>query len=88
MAIKAGLLVEFMQDNVPTPGYVLDEQGGKFRLLLANRREINLTQARLLPWTGPAINASSKDDIISALISHKEARTRPGNKSMFLNFGK
>lgn len=76
MAIKAGLLVEFMQDNVPTPGYVLDEQGGKFRLLLANRREINLTQARLLPWTGPAINASSKDDIISALISHKEARQK------------
>lgn len=76
MAIKAGLLVEFMQDNVPTPGYVLDEQGGNFRLLLANRREINLTQARLLPWTGPAINASSKDDIISALISHKEARQK------------
>lgn len=29
-----------------------------------------------MPWTGPAINASSKDDIISALISHKEARQK------------
>ncbi len=76
MAIKAGLLVEFMQDNVPTLGYVLDEQGGKLRLLLANRREINLTQARLLPWTGPAIGGSAKDEIISALNSHKEARQK------------
>ena len=41
MSIKVGLLVEFMQDNTPTLGYVLDEQGGKIRLLLANRREIN-----------------------------------------------
>lgn len=76
MAIKAGLIVEFMQDNIPTLGYILDEQGGKLRLLLANRREINLTQARLLPWTGPSINAASKDEIISALISHKEARQK------------
>lgn len=29
MSIKVGLLVEFMQDNTPTLGYVLDEQGGK-----------------------------------------------------------
>lgn len=76
MTIKAGLLVEFMQDNVPTPGYVLDEQNGKIRLLLANRREINLTQSRLLPWIGPAINAAAKDEIISALNKHKEERQK------------
>lgn len=76
MSIKAGLLVEFMQDNVPTLGCVLDEQGGKIRLLLANRREINLTQARLLPWLGPHINAAAKDEMISALNSHKEARQK------------
>lgn len=76
MAIKAGLLVEFMQDNVPTPGYVLDEQSGKIRLLLANRREINLTQNRLLPWTGPAVNATTKDEIISALTAHKNERQK------------
>lgn len=76
MSIKAGLLVEFMQDNVPTLGYVLEEQGGKIRLLLANRREINLTQARLLPWFGPHINATAKDEIISALTAHKETRQK------------
>lgn len=76
MAIKAGLLVEFMQDNIPTLGYVLDEQNGKLRLLLANRREINLTQTRLLPWTGPSINAASKDEIISAIVTHKETRQK------------
>lgn len=76
MAIKAGLVVEFMQDNAPTVGYVLDEQNGKIRLLLANRREINLTQNRLLPWTGPTINAAVKDEIISALIAHKNERQK------------
>lgn len=76
MAIKAGLLVEFMQDNVPTLGYVLDEQNGKIRLLLANRREINLTQSRLLPWTGPALGAAAKDEIISALTAHKNERQK------------
>lgn len=74
MSVKAGLLVEFMQDNAPTLGCVLDEQGGKIRLLLANRREINLTQARLLPWTGPSIAAKSKDDIAAAINAHREAR--------------
>lgn len=76
MAIKAGLVVEFMQDNVPALGYVSDEQNGKIRLLLANRREINLTQNRILPWTGPNINASSKEEIISALNKHREARQK------------
>lgn len=74
MSIKAGTLVEFMQDNAPALGYVLEEQGGKIRLLLANRREINLTQARLLPWTGPNISAKAKEDIIAALNEHKEKR--------------
>lgn len=74
MPIKAGTLVEFMQDNAPTIGYVLEDQGGRIRLLLANRREINLTQARLLPWTGPSITAKAKEDIITALNEHKEKR--------------
>lgn len=76
MPIKVGLLVEFMQDNTPTLGYVLDEQGGKIRLLLANRREINLTQSRLLPWIGPIIQATAKEDIVSGLIAHKELRQK------------
>ncbi len=76
MSIKVGLLVEFMQDNTPTLGYVLDEQGGKIRLLLANRREINLTQSRLLPWIGPIIQATAKEDIVSGLIAHKELRQK------------
>ncbi len=75
MTIKAGSLVEFMQDNAPTLGYVLEEQGGRIRLLLANRREINLTQARILPWTGPNIAAKAKEDIIAAINSHRDART-------------
>lgn len=76
MPIKAGMLVEFMQDNVPTLGCVLEDQGGKLRLLLANRREVNLTQARILPWQGPQIHAKAKEDIVSALQTHKENRQK------------
>ena len=75
-AIKAGLCVEFMQDNIPTLGYVLEEQGGKLRLLLPNRREMNLTSARILPWLGPSLHGKSKEEIISALQTHKDERKK------------
>lgn len=75
-AIKVGLCVEFMQDNIPTLGYVLEEQGGKLRLLLANRREMNLTSARILPWLGPVLQGKSKEEIISALQCHKDERKK------------
>ena len=75
-AIKAGLCVEFMHENIPTLGYVVEEQGGKLRLLLANRREMNLTIARVLPWIGPHLQGKSKEEIISALQVHKEERKK------------
>ncbi len=49
----AGCIVEFMQGNIPQIAWVLEEQGGRLRLLLPNRRETTLQAARILPWIGP-----------------------------------
>ena len=50
----AGCVVEFMQGNAPQIAWVLEEQNGRLRLLLPNRRETALQAARILPWPGPA----------------------------------
>lgn len=71
----AGCVVEFMQGNLPQIAWVMEEQGGKARLLLPNRRETSLPTNRLLPWAGPRYDGNkSKDDIAALLQSHKEKR--------------
>lgn len=70
-----GCVVEFMQGNVPQIAWVLEEQSGRLRLLLPNRREMNLQAARLLPWIGPSYGAvSSRDAAIEILEKHRKAR--------------
>lgn len=71
----AGCLVEFLQGNEIILALVLDEQGGRLRLLLPNRREMNLQANRLLPWSGPQYAlSSSKDDGIALLEKHRAKR--------------
>lgn len=71
----AGCVVEFMQGNAPQIAWVLEEQNGKLRLLLPNRRETALTAARLLPWSGPVhAGVSGRDAAISLLEEHKARR--------------
>lgn len=50
----SGCVVEFMQGNAPQLAWVLEEQNGKLRLLLPNRRETSLASNRVLPWAGPS----------------------------------
>ena len=72
----AGCIVEFMQGNSPQIAWVLEESNGKLRLLLPNRRETNLTQNRLLPWSGPTYNGtSSRDAAVEALNRHRDTRS-------------
>lgn len=52
-----GCVVEVMQGNTPMQALVLEEQGGRLRLYGSNRRESNITAARLLPWSGPAVGS-------------------------------
>ena len=73
--ISVGAVIEFMQDNIPQIAWVMEEQGGKVRLMLPNRRESSLSASRILPWCGPFYSgAKSKDEIANILQEHKEKR--------------
>uniref|UniRef100_B8DQ22 Ribonuclease II n=1 Tax=Nitratidesulfovibrio vulgaris (strain DSM 19637 / Miyazaki F) TaxID=883 RepID=B8DQ22_NITV9 len=70
-----GCIVEFMQGNRPITAWVLEEQAGKLRLLLANRRETKLTTNRLLPWSGPVYSGEyGRQQIIDLLELHRQRR--------------
>lgn len=70
-----GCVVEFLQGNAPQIAWVMEEQGGKLRLLLPNRRETTLAAARVLPWAGPRHDAGkSRDEAVALLLAHKETR--------------
>ena len=71
----AGWVVEFMQGNAPQIAWVLEEQNGRLRLLLPNRRETALQTARILPWPGPAYDKNcSRDAALDILERHKSRR--------------
>ena len=71
----AGCVVEFMQGNSPQIAWVMEEQAGKLRLLLPNRREMTLAANRVLPWAGPQYGAGkSRDEACALLAERKLAR--------------
>ncbi len=68
-------LIEFLQDGNLQIACVLENQNGKLRILLPNRRELSLQENRTMPWTGPTIQAlDSKDEIVKVLNTHLEKR--------------
>lgn len=70
-----GCIVEYLEDNAIHAGIVLEESGGKLRLLLPGRRETKLAANRILPWIGPVHPASlSKDEMVRLLEAHKLKR--------------
>ena len=72
---NAGCLVEYMEGNVPQIAMVTEEQSGRLRLLLPNRRETRLNASRLLPWHGPAYAAGlGRDAAIKLLEEHRTRR--------------
>lgn len=71
----AGCVVEFMQGNSPQIAWVMEEQAGKLRLLLPNRRETTLAANRVLPWAGPQYGAGkNRDEACALLAERKQAR--------------
>lgn len=71
----AGCVIEFMQGNRPQIAWVMEEAGGKLRLLMPNRRETKLTANRLLPWAGPLYEGErSRDDMVALLEQHRTRR--------------
>lgn len=74
-----GCVVEFMQGNAPQLAWVLEEQNGKLRLLLPNRRETSLQASRILPWAGPSYaGVSTRDAAVAKLEEHKIRREDAG----------
>lgn len=72
---QPGCIVEFLEDNTPRIAMVLEDSGGKLRLLLPGRRETKLSSSRILPWLGPLLPASiSKDEAEKKLEEHQSAR--------------
>lgn len=70
-----GCIVEYLEANAPQIAFVLEDTGGKLRLLLPGRKEVKLAANRLLPWLGPAAPASlGKEDAVRLLEQHKAAR--------------
>ncbi len=70
-----GCIVEYMEAGVVHIGLVLEEQGGKTRLLLPNRRETRFGVNRFLPWSGPVVtDMSTRDKMVQALEVHRARR--------------
>ena len=70
-----GCIVEYMEGNAPQIALVTEEQGGKLRLLLPNRRETRLGTNRLLPWSGPTLPAlPGRDAAVHELEQHRSRR--------------
>jgi len=74
---SVGCIVEYMEGNSPQLAVILEEQSGRIRLLMPNRKESKLGLNRLLPWSGPIIPTGlSKDESIQLLEKHRAAREK------------
>ena len=70
-----GCVVEYMEGNAPQLALVLEEAGGRLRLLLPNRRETRLAAARLLPWLGPQCAPDmGREEAVRLLETHGKKR--------------
>ena len=72
-----GCIVEYLEGNAVQIAMVMEEVGGKVRLLLPNRRETRLNATRLLPWLGPVhAGEQGKEGMVRLLEAHKAERER------------
>lgn len=70
-----GCIVEYLEDNSIQIAMIMEESGGKLRLLLPSRRETKLSSNRLLPWYGPLHSSSlGREEAVRLLESHKKER--------------
>ncbi|MEG2172120.1 MAG: ribonuclease catalytic domain-containing protein [Desulfovibrionaceae bacterium] len=70
-----GCIVEYMEGNATQIALVTEEQSGRLRLLLPNRRETRLGINRLLPWSGPMIaDTQGRDLAVKHLEEHRARR--------------
>lgn len=70
-----GCVVEYLEDNAIHIAMILEESGGKLRLLLPSRREVKMSSNRLLPWYGPLHSSGlGKEEAVRILEGHRKLR--------------
>lgn len=76
-----GCIVEYLEGNAVQIAMVLEESGGRLRLLLPNRREVRLAPGRLLPWTGPAMGPpQGREEALRFIEEHRRLREQEAAK--------
>jgi exoribonuclease-2 len=76
-APSPGTIVEYLQDNQPVIGSVLEDASRQLRVLNINKRLVKLPAARILPWAGPSLSTSlSRQEVLEALQEHHLKRER------------
>ncbi len=70
-----GCVVEFIESNKIVTAYVIEAQAAQLRLYTIGKREVKLSAARLLPWSGPAYGgAASRQEMEERLALHAGKR--------------
>ncbi len=76
LQLTPGCIVEFLQENQTVLSCVLEVLDKQVRVLNINKRLLKLPAARILPWTGPVLDAqSSRQSILEALQYREQLRT-------------
>lgn len=70
-----GCVVEYLEDGAIHIAMIMEESGGKLRLLLPSRREVKISANRLLPWYGPLHSSGlGKEEAVRILEGHRKLR--------------
>ncbi len=69
-----GCVVEFLHSDRPQAAWVLEESGGRLRVLTLSKREMKLPSARILPWSGPTCDPALSRQQILETIARLDAR--------------
>ncbi len=72
--IRPGEIVEYLQNNQIFIGCVLEREKKQIKILNLNQRLVKLSSSRVLPWVGPYISSSGREDILKALSEHENKR--------------
>lgn len=75
IVLQAGAVIEYLQDNRPHIGWIVDVQASRIRIVNLHQREVKLNINRILPWVGPIYSAATfKQEISEILHRHESSR--------------
>lgn len=74
--LQPSAIIEYLQDNCPVLGWILDVQSSRSRILNIHQREVKLNSNRIMPWIGPVYHSGySRQEILDLLHRHESARS-------------